>query len=155
MDKGDLRSGIFWLIVSIFIIVQSYGLGLGALNHPGPGFLFFFTGIFLGILSLSLVGEAWRKRRAEGISQRIFEKVNIRKILFVMIGVFLYALLLEKVGFIVMTIALLVFIFGFIEKRGWLYTALASVMITSAAYLLFQAWLKTQLPRGILEFYRF
>ena len=108
----------------------------------------------MGILSFSLLVEAWRKR-AKGDRKEIFDKSNLVKIALVLIATFLYAILLEKLGFILMTLALLVFLLGFIEKRGWRFTVSASVIITAAAYLVFQTWLKTQLPEGIFGFYSF
>ena len=151
MGRGNFISGSFWFIVSVFFTIESYRLGLGSLNQPGPGFLFFWAGIFLGILSLSLLVEAWRKR-PKGDKKEIFDKRNLGKIALVLIATFLYAILIEKLGFILMTVALLIFILGLIEKKGWLFTVSTSVIITAAAYLVFQAWLKTRLPEGILEF---
>ena len=151
MGKGNLISGSFWFIVSVFFTIESYRLGLGSLNQPGPGFLFFWAGIFLGILSLSLLVEAWGKS-AKGDKKEIFDKRNLGKIALVLLATFLYAILIEKLGFILMTVALLTFILGLVEKKGWLFTVSTSVIITAAAYLVFQAWLKTQLPEGILEF---
>ena len=154
MGKGNLISGSFWFVVSVFFTIESYRLGLGSLNQPGPGFVFFWAGIFMGILSFSLLVESWRKR-AKGDRKEIFDKSNLMKIALVLIATFLYAILLEKLGFILMTLALLVFLLGFIEKRGWRFTVSASVIITAAAYLVFQTWLKTQLPEGIFGFYSF
>jgi hypothetical protein len=81
------------------------------------------------------------------------EEINMRKVLFVLAGILIYALLLETLGFVLLTFALLVFILGYLEKKGWVYATLVSLLITSASYLLFQTWLKTQLPLGIFEYY--
>ena len=149
MEKGNVISGSFWFVVSVFFTIESYRLGLGTLTEPGPGFLFFWAGIFLGILSLSLLVEGWRRIRVEGDRKGIFGNLNLGKIGFLLIATFLYAILLEKLGFILMTLALLVFILGFIEKRGWVFTVSVSAIITFAAHLVFQIWLKGQLPKGI------
>ena len=115
MRKGNLISGSFWFIVSVFVTIESYRLGLGSLNHPGPGFLFFWAGIFMGILSLSILVEAWPKRGKDD-EKKIFDKRNLGKIALLLIGTFLYAVFLEKLGFILMTLALLVFLLGFIDN---------------------------------------
>ena len=67
MGKGNLISWSFWLIVSVIFGLESYGLGLGTSQQTGPGFLFFWTAIFLGILSLSIIVEAWRIKKGGGI----------------------------------------------------------------------------------------
>ena len=55
MGKADRISGVFWLCFSILMIIQSYRLGLGNLHHPGPGFLFFWVNIILGIMSVIVI----------------------------------------------------------------------------------------------------
>ncbi len=155
MGRADRISGSFWLIFSVIVCIESYGMGLGTLYRPGPGFLFFWTGIFLGIMSLLVLLKAGSSK-TEGDSKRaIFGHVNLKKILVVLISVFLYTLLLEKIGFIPLTLLLFVFLLGIIEGRGWLMTILTSVIVTFTAYLLFDTWLKTQLPKGLLGFLRF
>jgi len=77
------------------------------------------------------------------------------KIILVLISVFLYAIFLEKLGFMLLTLLLLIFLLLFIEKKSWLYATLASIAMSAGAYLIFEIWLKSQLPKGFLEFLRF
>jgi len=65
MDKADRASGLFWLVFSLFVSYQSYKLGLGILHQPGPGFLFFWTGVVTAILSLIIIVMSLRNRPAE------------------------------------------------------------------------------------------
>lgn len=155
MGRADRISGFFWLIFSLIIIFKSYRLGLGKIVEPGPGFLFFWAGIVLGILSLSIIFSSFDRKKAEQPSKPIFGEIHYRKIVLVLAAVFLYALLIENLGFILVTVFLFGFILGVVEKKGWLFTVLASVIVTGAAYLVFDTWLQTQLPAGILGFMRF
>jgi hypothetical protein len=85
----------------------------------------------------------------------IFGKENILKIILVLLSLFLYAFFMEALGFIPITLLLFIFLLGMIEKRRWVFTIFVSVAVTGISYLLFEIWLKSQLPKGILGFLRF
>jgi len=156
MVRADRISGIFWLCFAVLVIIQSYHLGLGTLHKPGPGFLFFWVNIVLAIMSLIVLIRAWAGKKEEGTpSTTIFGGQNTSKIIFVMISLFLYALLMEIVGFIPVTLMLFIYLLGIIEKKRWFYTIFVSVVVTVISYLIFETWLQSQLPKGVLEFLRF
>jgi putative tricarboxylic transport membrane protein len=155
MGRADRMSGVFWLFFAIFIGIESYRLGLGTLHQPGPGFLFFWTSIALGLMSLVILIQAWRSKKAGEPQVSIFGKQNTLKILLVLIAVFLYAIFMETVGFIPVTLLLFIYLLGVIEKKGWVFTVFVSVVVTVIAYLIFEVWLKSQLPKGFLGFLRF
>lgn len=152
MGRADRISGAFWLCFSILVSIKSYDLGLGTLRKPGPGFLFFWTSIFLGIMSLVILKRAWSRGQIEPSKQTIYEKKNVLKIVLVLLSVFLYAIFMETVGFIPMTLIFFIFLLGMIEKKKWWLTTSVSIGVTGMAYLIFEVWLKSQLPRGLLGF---
>jgi putative tricarboxylic transport membrane protein len=155
MGKVDRISGIFWMCFAVLMIIQSYRLGLGTLHKPGPGFLFFWVNIVLGIMSLVVLIRAWAGKKGEGPQPAIFGRQNVSKIIFVLISLFLYALLMETVGFIPVTLLLFIFLLGIVEKKRWYYTVFVSIVVTVISYLIFETWLQSQLPKGLLEFLRF
>ena len=156
MVKADRISGIFWLCFAVLVIIQSYHLGLGTLHKPGPGFLFFWVNIVLAIMSLIVLIRAWMSKQGEETPlTTIFGGQNTSKIIFVMISLFLYALLMEIIGFIPVTLMLFLFLLGIVEKKKWFYTIFVSVVVTVISYLIFETWLQSQLPKGLLEFLRF
>lgn len=152
MVRGDLISGFFWLIFGCVFAIESYRLGLGSLRHPGPGFLFFWVSVFLAAMSLAVLIQAWRKWKPADFPKERPKRVSFKKIVLVLISVFVYALLMESVGFILMTFLLFVFLLGVVEKKGWILTLLTSAAVTVSTYLVFETWLKTQLPMGVLKF---
>jgi len=72
-----------------------------------------------------------------------------------MASVFAYGLLMERVGFIPVTLLLFLFLLGVMERKGWVFTILVSLAVTAAAYTLFEVLLQSQLPKGVLAFLRF
>jgi putative tricarboxylic transport membrane protein len=153
--KADPVSGLFWLIFSAFGSYESYKLGLGTLHQPGPGFLFFWTSIATAILSITVVMLSLRKRSPEETQQLTFGKKNVTKIVFVLISLFLYAFLMEKLGFLIVTLLFFIFLLGAIEKKRWAFAVLVSLIVTAVSYLVFEKALQSQLPKGFLDFLRF
>ena len=62
-----------------------------------------------------------------------------------------YLLLLESVGFVTVTFLLLLLLFR-LEQRGWAFSAVSAGAGVFATHVLFQVWLKTQLPTGPFGF---
>jgi putative tricarboxylic transport membrane protein len=155
MGRADRISGVFWLCFAILAMIEAKRLGLGTLHQPGPGFLFFWVNIVLGLMALFVLVRAWTGKKTEGPPHAIFGKQNVPKIIFVMLSLFIYVLLMETLGFIVVTLLLFIFLLGVVEKKKWYFTALVSVVVTVIAYLIFEVWLQSQLPKGLLGFLRF
>jgi putative tricarboxylic transport membrane protein len=154
MSKADRISGIFVLLFAAFMGYQSYRSGLGTLHKPGPGFLFFYTSIILGGLSIVVIVRAFVQKEEEHHS--IFGPFKeYWKAILVMVFSTLYALFMEPIGFIPVTLVFFLVVLGFIEKKSRVYAILVSLAVTVAAYLLFEVWLKSQLPKGLLESLRF
>ena len=69
-----------------------------------------------------------------------------------MVGALLgYLLLLETLGFVAVTFSFLLFLFR-LERRGWAFSIVSAAAGAFVSYVLFQLWLKTQLPTGPLGF---
>jgi putative tricarboxylic transport membrane protein len=154
MSKADQWSGSVWFIFSLFACYLSYKLGLGTVHQPGPGFVFFWTAIVVAVLSLVVVVKSFAEEPTEE-KKVYFTTSGVRKTVLVLLALFLYGLLLEWAGFIVMTLLLLIFLLRAIEKKTWLFTLLMSLTATALSYLLFETALQSQLPKGLLEYLRF
>jgi putative tricarboxylic transport membrane protein len=155
MGKADRFSGLFWFLFSLFVSYASYRLGLGSVNQPGPGFFFFWTGIAVALLSLVVVLKSFGTQAPEEGKEAPTGKRTTTKIILVLVALFLYAVLMEWLGFLIVTLLLFMFLLGVIEKKRWWFTLLVSLAVTVLAYLLFEVGLQSQLPKGILEFLRF
>lgn len=155
MGKVDRISGAFWFLFSLFISYQSYKLGLGSVRQPGPGFLFFWTGIVMAILSLVVISTSFKKQSIEGFRKSVLVGSNIAKLLLVLASLLLYALLIEWLGFLIVTLLLFIFLLRVIEKKKTWFAVLVGLAVTISSYLLFELGLQSQLPKGLLEFLRF
>ena len=148
MGRADQASGTFWFIFSVFISYESYHLGLGSLLEPGPGFFFFLTGIVTALLSLTIILRSLKMRAPEEAEGAAFGKRGLAKIIPVLLSLFLYAMLMERLGFLIVTLLLFVFLLRMIEKKKWWLTVLVSLSVTAISYLIFEVGLQSQPPKG-------
>ena len=155
MSKSDRVSGLFWFLFCLFIIYQSYTLGLGNVYQPGPGFLFFWTGIVVAIMALVVVAQSFRAKAEDEAREAPAGKRTVTKVILVLVALFVYAALMEYLGFFIVTLLLFFFLLGVIEKKKWWFAVVVSVAVTLFSYLIFETALQSQLPKGILGFLKF
>lgn len=148
MGKLDRFSSIFWLLIAILICFYSYRIGIGVVNDPGIGFVFFYSGIFIGIISIMVFVRSYSKSQAS--TSKIFENVNWVKIILVLSYILGFALFLEKLGFIISTFLLIGLLLITIESKSLYIVILVALAASLVSYALFELWLHVRLPKGIL-----
>lgn len=149
MRKYDIVSGIFLLALSTVICIGSSLLHVGTLTAPGAGFFPLVCGLVLAIFSALILMQA-RKATREPI--RFWSAGADRKaILLTSLFVLLYALLLERLGFLGTTILFFLLISRFVFGNRWTSTAFFALVASFATYLAFRILLHAPLPPGVLE----
>ena len=151
MRNLDLTSGLFWLVVGSGIALASLRYGFGTFVSPGAGFITFLAGVLLCFLSLILFLTSIRKKNSLSRLGDLWKGVEVGKAVYVLALLVGYALVLQTIGFLVSTFLLLMLLFRVKAKYSLIRVILLSFLISFGAYLLFDAWLKVQLPKGILE----
>jgi putative tricarboxylic transport membrane protein len=142
-------SAIFWLAVGILACYGATRLGLGSVTEPGVGFIFFWSGLILVILSLIVLIDSIRS--AEDMVGEM-EKTNWAKIALILLSLLLYAYFLEKLGFVLTTFVLLSFLLGWIERTNLARSLGVASVAALACFAIFELWLKIRLPKGIFGF---
>ena len=150
MRSRDIISSLFWAAVGIGICCGGYDLGLGNLQDPGGGFMFFWVGVIMIGLSGSILIRAVREKAIAGEMKAVWAGISWKKIVSVLAVLFIYAYFLTPLGFIPATIFLLIFLFKAVEPQRWSWAILGAVVSTLAAYGVFRLWLQCQLPPGLL-----
>jgi len=151
VKSRDIISSLFWLAIGIGICCGAYELELGTLRDPGSGFMFFWAGFLMAVLSLGVFIQAMRKKGIPGeLKKVLWTEIRWKKIVIVLAVLFLYAYFFTILGFILSTILLLIFLFKAVEPQSWTKAILGAIISTLAAYSLFHLWLGSQLPRGLL-----
>lgn len=152
MNFRDGLSSLFWLIISIFICVYSITIDIGTYHDLGPGFLPFWAGVVLGMLSIALLITSILKGKGEKRISSLWKGLEWNKVILVLSFLFIYAILLNRIGYLITTFGLLFLLFGVMRRqKPWI--PLVSALITALlSYLIFCVWLGVQLPKGILRF---
>ena len=151
MRNTDQSSSLFWLVVAIGIVLLSMRYGVGTLHEPGPGFITFFAGAILIVLSLALFFSNFRDRADRSSLWSLWAGLETGKVLYVILLLVAYIFLLKPVGFLISTFLLLVLLFRVKGSYRLKTVLLMSLLVTAGSYLVFEIWLKAQLPKGILE----
>jgi hypothetical protein len=146
--RGFDRSSLFLLLFSLFICLDSYRMDLGTLGRPGPGLFPFGAGLVLGILSISALFVSALREETPGEIGR----AGKYKILLVLCALVAYGLTLEWAGFLVTTFGLLIFLLKVIVPQSWTRVLCSAFLSTLTSYVIFEVWLKAQLPRGFIGF---
>lgn len=148
MKREDIGSSLFWLLLGAGVTYAGWDLGLGKLRDPGPGFMLFWVGLIMVGLSLAIGLAALR--RAPRPPEPLWAGTRWWKIVLVVAALVGYAYALERLGFFLTTVLVLIFLFKAIEPQRWTVAVAGAVLTALAAYGLFNLWLGAQLPRGAL-----
>lgn len=150
MRTADISSSLFWMVIGLGICLGGYDLGLGNLNNPGGGFMFFWVGVIMACLSGVVLIQAARRTSVPGEMKAYWAGIAYKKVIAVLVALFIYAYVLNPMGFILATTLLMIFLFKAVEPQRWSIAILGALASTLAAYGLFRLWLQCQLPLGLL-----
>jgi putative tricarboxylic transport membrane protein len=142
-------SALFWVAVGFREFYGSIRLGLWSVGEPGAGFIFFWSGLILVILSFIVLVDSVRS--SEDTVHEMGE-MKWAKIALVLMSLLLYAFFLERLGFVLTTFVLLSFLLGWIERTNWVRSLEVASAAALASYAIFELWLKIRLPKGIFGF---
>jgi hypothetical protein len=151
MKSYDLGSSLFWLAVSIFVLIGSLRMGIGTLPNPGMGFMSFGASGLLGILSLTLFLKTILEKEESRI-ESIFTNTFWKRIVLVLITLVSYAKLMPQAGYLVSTFLLMTVLFWTIKGQKWWGVLASSFLTTIITYYVFSKWLNIQFPQGLFGF---
>jgi putative tricarboxylic transport membrane protein len=149
MRRYDIISGFFLLAVSLAICAGSLRLNVGTLTAPGSGFFPLVTGLALSVFSILTLVEA--KKSTKEKVKFWAPKANKKGIYLTFLFILVYALLLERLGFIGTTILFFLLVTHFVSGHRWTTAVLFALVTSLATYFVFTILLHAPLPNGILE----
>jgi hypothetical protein len=149
MNRKHVISGLFWLAVSIFVAVTAMGLGLGTFSKPGSGFIFFWSSVGLGTLSVILILKNIFRKGEAGSLRDIWKNVKWGNVVLAIVVLFLYAFILMKLGFALSTFVLMIVLFG-IGRSSYRVVIVSALVTTILSLVIFRYFLEVHLPKGII-----
>jgi putative tricarboxylic transport membrane protein len=141
--RSDQFSGLMLLALGLYAWWQNRAYPIGTLQEPGPGYMPLLLAIFLGAVGLLIA--LWGGKSAPVASLKWPEATRAVVIL-VACGVAVFAL--ERIGYRITMIAMLVFFLGVLERRRPLPVALVALGFSFASFYVVGDLLRVPLPRS-------
>jgi len=150
MEKRDVVSGIFLMLVSFATCMMAYQLGLGMGSNPGAGFAAFGIAFLLGLMSLGMVLKRlvwlWRdSRKTEPVPEIMWRKPLL--ILVILAG---YGIFFDFLGFPLSTFLLMMLLVWVLGGQRLSLALTVSILTVASSYALFVVALGQPLPVGSL-----
>jgi putative tricarboxylic transport membrane protein len=143
----------FWILFGIGICIQSIRLQLWNPAGPGSGFIPFLAGLLIGIIGLLLFLSERSKGSEKEEAGKFWENSIARnRVFYLLASLCLMAILMQKLGFLLTSVFITVFMIRAIEPRRWITLIAVSVGSCLSIYFLFKSLMQINLPKGFLGF---
>lgn len=144
-NAGDTVAGIFGILLGGAVIIGAVRLHLGTPQEPQPGFFPFVAAVILVVLCGILLVQALCGRR-----QGMEAFGEMWRPVILIAGLFVYAVVLDVVGYVVATTVLSVVVLRVLDTKTWWKLLVISLALSLGTYLLFDRLLDVSLPEGVL-----
>jgi putative tricarboxylic transport membrane protein len=153
MARHDRMFAFLWIALGVFLCAESFSLGLGGIMEPGPGFMPCVMGLLMIVLAIALFWEAsFELRKPRPTKSSLWSDVHWKRVVHVAVIMLAYALLLSKLGYLLDTFLLMVFLLKSGETIKWPAAIFVGALTAGVSYLLFGVWLNVSFPAGILSY---
>ncbi len=144
--------GAVWIAVGIALCILALKFSLGSFREPGPGFVVFLSGLLIVAAGVAMIiSKALSKNKSHARSEAIsaFHAVQWPRLTYT-VGILVgYILFLNSLGYMLATFLLMWSMSYDWKKKNWTSSGLFSLITVIISYLMFEVWLRCQLPRGI------
>jgi putative tricarboxylic transport membrane protein len=141
--RSDQFSGLMLIALALYVGWENRAYPIGTLQEPGPGYLPLLLVILLGALGLLIA--LWGIRSAPLAAMK-WTEAKRAVLMLIICGVAAYAL--ERLGYRITVIALLIFFLGVLERKRPVPVALVALGFSFASYYLIADVLHVPLPRS-------
>jgi putative tricarboxylic transport membrane protein len=153
MNKADIAGGVGVVAFGALLLEGAVKLPYTIEGVPGPGLLPLWLSLAAIATGLVLTVQAFSRSGTTPAEGATWPGSNGWRRIGIMLGaLFVFTLLLEALGFLVMaTLFVAAVIFG-MGIRSWSVLASVPVLVAIILYGIFSVWLRVPLPKGILSF---
>ena len=152
MKKADRIFAIICLGLSGWLIQESFKYDYMTMYTPGPGFHPFWLGICLGLLSLYLLFDTFRRREVKEEQSYLPGKKGLIRVGLILLITAVLALLMTRLGFVLSSFLFIVLTLFILEKFKIGKSLFYGAVMSGTIFLIFRYWLEVDLPKGWLGF---
>lgn len=146
---GDVAASVFLVVLAGTACAGAWRLGLGDVHNPGAGFMPFATAALLGSMALGQLVRLIVTADGHGAGGPPFAQSRWSLVVIVLGTLAGFGVGIERAGFTLSTLFLLLVLFGVVARKRWWVALTAALAIAVVARLVLKA-LGLQLPDGPL-----
>jgi len=163
MDQKNGSTDVAARIVTVDLVVAVLIGALGGLvvyesnrlgsswgsDGPQAGYFPFYIGLLICVCSIVVAVQSLRRLRSD---KKVFvEYGQLKLVLTILVPTFAYALGVQLIGIYVSAFVFIGLFMKFMGKYSWLKSATVGLCVSVSAFLMFEIWFKTPLPKGPVE----
>jgi putative tricarboxylic transport membrane protein len=143
----DRIVSVVFLVLSCLIMIESVSLKLDTIRDPGPGFVPFFLGLTLAILSIIAFIFPDKQQKMAAFWN---DWQKGRGIVLIFVGLVVYLSLVRVLGFYIDTFLLMTFLMKAFGEKGIKRPLIIALLTVGVTYLFFHKLLFIPFPQGFL-----
>ena len=147
MKKKAATANLLFVALATGAFLESMNLRFGSVSAPAPGFFPAVLAALLGVASLLAFVEGLRS----GDQDANGERPSWKKIVSTVAALFVFAIVFERLGYLVATFLFIVFLLRAVERRGWGSAVAVAFSASLLTYVVFGLLLGSPLPAGFLQ----
>jgi len=154
MKRADRIFAFICVGLSVWLILESVRYDYMVGYTPGPGFLPFWLGVSLGLLSLFLVIDTIRRRdvKKEDKETKLPEGKALLRIGLILLITAGLCFFMMMIGFVMAAFLFIALVLIVLERFSIFKGILYGVLLSGSIFLIFRYWLDVDLPKGWLGF---
>jgi putative tricarboxylic transport membrane protein len=151
MRKADRIFAFICLGLSGWLILESFNYDYMTVYTPGPGFHPFWLGVILGLLSIFLLFETFRRKGGKrDQTEKLLEKKTLPRVGLILLITAGLAFSMTRIGFVPAVFFFIACTLILLEKFSIFKGAFYGLVLSGAIFLIFRYWLNVDLPQGWL-----
>ena len=141
--RSDQFSGLMLLALALYIGWENRVYPIGSLSEPGPGYLPLLLAIFLGVMGLLIAVSGLRSAPLASLGWSDGKRAVI-----ILLACAAATYALERIGYRLTVIALLVVLLGVLERKHPVPVALVALGFSLASFYIVGDLLHVPLPKS-------
>jgi putative tricarboxylic transport membrane protein len=147
LNNSELWGGLVGLALGIFVVWSGLELKLGTINDPGAGYVLFYTGLLMCMFAVTIIVAAVIEGGPTFASR--WEGARWTKPLLVIACLIVFSLALDRLGFLLSTIPLMLLLLRLIDPVRWSLSIPIALLAPLGVWWVLKRLLLIQLPSGI------
>ncbi|MDO9560621.1 MAG: tripartite tricarboxylate transporter TctB family protein [Bradyrhizobium sp.] len=147
LNNSELWGGLIGLALGVFVVWSGLRLKLGAINDPGSGYVLFYTGLLMCVLAATIIVAAVTEGGPTFGSR--WKDARWTKPLLVIAALIAFSLALDRLGFLLSTIPLMLLLLRLVDPVRWTLAIPIALLAPLGVWWVLKRMLLIQLPSGI------